>query len=90
MKNELDTKKLLRVFDKIRKHGESKKNEQKGTVHFLEGLTAYTDFDGYTVFIEDATVSLSFGFHNQYHFEYEDSSQLSNFEKKIDNIDERF
>ncbi len=82
MKNDLDTKKLLRVFDKIRQNGES----TDGTYR-LEGVKAYTDFDGYTVFIEDASVKLSFGFHNQYHYDYENKSQRESFDKKIDNID---
>ncbi|MEM0911892.1 MAG: DUF3081 domain-containing protein [Pseudomonadota bacterium] len=82
MKNELDTKKLLRVFDKIRQHGQPR----DGT-YLLDGVKAYTDFDGYTVFIEDASVKLSFGFHNQYHYDYESTSQRESFDKKINSID---
>ncbi len=85
MKNELDAKMLLRVFDKIRRHGEHTSEH-----HALEGVKAYTDFDGYTVFIEDALVKLSFGFHNQYHYNYQDKSQLEAFEKKIAYIDNQY
>ena len=60
MKNELDSKFLLQVFDKIRQHG-SKNDEH----YQLNGITAYTDLDGYTLFVEDANVKLQFGFHNQ-------------------------
>lgn len=86
MKNELDNKKLLRVFDKIRNNGKRHDDE---TYH-LEGLKAFTDFDGYTVFIEDATVKLSFGFHNQYHYEYDNNDQLQAFEKKVDYVDKTY
>ena len=44
MKNELDSKFLLQVFDKIRQHG-SKNDEH----YQLNGITAYTDLDGYTL-----------------------------------------
>ena len=78
MKNELDSKFLLSVFEKVRQNG-----EKDGEVHILEGVKAYTDFDGYTLFIEDALVKLSFGFHNQYHFDYESNSHYEAFEKKL-------
>ena len=85
MKNELDTKKLLRVFDKIRQHGDVKEGQ-----YTLGGVKAYTDFDGYTVFIEDASVKLSFGFHNQYHYDYENTASKASFNKKLDAIDSMY
>jgi hypothetical protein len=78
MKNELDSKFLLSVFEKVRQHGD-KENEQ----YKLDGIVAYTDFDGYTLYIEDALVKLSFGFHNQYRFDYESASHYEAFEKKL-------
>ena len=81
MKNELDSRFILSVFDKIHKHG-----DVKDSVHHLEGVKAYTDHDGYTVFLEDALVQLRFGFHNQYHYEYESSDHLEQFEKKLKHI----
>ncbi|WP_395344634.1 DUF3081 domain-containing protein [Ningiella sp. W23] len=85
MKNELDSKLLLRVYEKVKQHG-----ERKDDAHVLEGIKAYTDFDGYTLYVEDALVKLSFGFHNQYHFDYESSSHLEAFEKKLKYIDSNF
>ncbi|MGQ8364696.1 DUF3081 domain-containing protein [Glaciecola sp. 1036] len=85
MKNELDSKQLLRVFDKVRQHG-----EHDGDTYMLNGVKAYTDFDGYTVFMEDAKVKLSFGFHNQYHFDYEKEEHREDFEKKLKSIDQEF
>ena len=78
MKNELDSKFLLQVFDKIRQHG-SKNDEH----YQLNGITAYTDLDGYTLFVEDANVKLQFGFHNQYHFDYDSKAHFEVFEKRL-------
>ena len=85
MQNELDSKFLLRVFEKIRTKGEQTKDG-----HRLEGVTAFSDFDGYTVFLQDAKVKMSFGFHNTYHFDYESSSDYADFEKKLKYIDSHF
>lgn len=85
MKNELDSKFLLSVFDKVRTHGEQHEQQYR-----LEGVIAYTDFDGYTVYIEDAQVKLSFGFHNQYHYDYESAAHLEAFEKKLEYIGKHY
>ncbi len=85
MKNELDTKYLLQVFDKIRQFG-----EKQGDEYHLKGIKAFTDLDGYTLFIEDAKVKLSFGFHSQYHFDYESRDDYENFEKKLKAIDREY
>jgi len=85
MKNSLDSKLLLQVFEKIRQHGE----QYDGAYH-LNGIKAFTDFDGYTLYIEDALVKLSYGFHNQYHFDYEKQSEFEAFEKKLRSIDKEY
>ncbi|MEW9799687.1 DUF3081 family protein [Alteromonas sp. CYL-A6] len=85
MKNELDNKFLLQVFEKIRQFG-----EHDGDVYRLNGIKAFTDLDGYTLFIEDAKVKLSFGFHNQYHFDYDSRDDFENFEKKLKSIDKEY
>lgn len=85
MKNELDSKLLLRVFEKIRQHGKHENEE-----YFLDGIKAFTDFDGYTLYIEDALVKLTYGFHNQYHFDYDSSSHFEAFEKKLMHIDKTY
>ncbi|APE06593.1 hypothetical protein BM528_13145 [Alteromonas sp. RW2A1] len=85
MKNELDSKFLLQVFDKIRQHGAKEGDEYK-----LMGITAFTDHDGYTLFIEDVNVKLQFGFHNKYHFDYDSSDHYNAFEKKLKEIDKTY
>lgn len=82
MKNDVDTKMLLRVYEKITSLG-VKSNDG----HCFEGVTAFSDFDGYTIFLQDAKVSLSYGFHNTYHFEYSSNSDFTDFLKKLRNID---
>ena len=85
MKNEIDSKLILTVFDKIRQKG-----QQTEEGHLLDGVKASTDFDGYTLYLSDALVSLSFGFHNQYHFEYESQEQFEQFFKKLSNIQQQY
>jgi hypothetical protein len=85
MKNDIDSKFVLSVFDKIMKHA-----EKKGDEYFLMGIKGYTDFDGYTLFMEDAQVKLDYGFHNQYHFNYEKEEHLEKFVKKLKAIDQQY
>lgn len=85
MQNEIDSKFLLRVFGKVTNSGE--KNSEG---YFLEGVTGFSDFDGYTIFLQDAKVKLSFGFHNTYHFDYQSQSDFTAFEKKLKYIDKHY
>ncbi len=86
MKNSLDSKMILRVFEKMRQHGE---HHDDGSYH-LNGIKAFTDFDGYTLYLEDALVKLSYGFHNQYHFDYDSPGNFDTFQKKLENIDKEY
>lgn len=85
MKNEIDIHQILRVFDKIRQHG-----EQGGDGHILQGVSASTDFDGYTIFLSDAQCSLTVYFHNKYNYEYPSDAALEDFNKRIRAIDKQF
>ena len=85
MRNELDNKFVLRVFDKIRQFG-TKDDER----YRLNGITAFTDMDGYTLFVEDPKVKLQYGFHNQYHYDYDSQSDVDSFEKKLKEIDKEY
>ncbi|MEP1445461.1 MAG: DUF3081 domain-containing protein [Paraglaciecola sp.] len=85
MKNDIDSKFVLSVFEKMRQHGEKQQES-----YILGGLKAFTDFDGYTLFIEDALVHLRFGFHNQYDFEYAKEEHFEQFIKKMTTIDQNY
>lgn len=85
MRNEVQSKFVLSVFEKIRQHGTHEDEK-----YFLEGVYASTDFDGYTLYLNDALVNLSFGFHNQYHFDYEQTEHYEQFTKKLEFIEQNY
>ena len=64
MENELDIHQALKVFHKIVKMG-----EKHGDGHTLLGVTALSDFDGYTIILQDNNASLTIYFHNKYQIE---------------------
>jgi hypothetical protein len=85
MKNELDSRLVLRVFDIMRQHGKKLEDQYQ-----LGGLVGSTDIDGYNLYIEDAKVKLHYGFHNQYHFDYSSQNDLDDFIKKLKHIDAEY
>jgi hypothetical protein len=85
MKNEMESRFLLSVYEKVKQNG-----VKQGLGYHLDGITAYTDHDGYTLFIEDALVKLRFGFHNQYTYDYEKAEHKEAFDKKLENINKAY
>lgn len=85
MKNEIDVKFILSVYEKIHEHGEAKDG-----VHELEGVKGFTSHDGYTVFLENHEVKCSTGFHNTYHLDYDSQRAFDNFMKKLKYIDKTY
>lgn len=85
MKNEISTRLILAVFEKVRQHG-----EHHDDVYELDGIQASTDFDGYTVFLEGHRVKLNTGFHNTYHLDYENERDLGEFLKKLKYIETNY
>ena len=51
MKNELDGKLILSVYEKIIQHGE---DHEDGKLY--EGICAFSDIDGYTVYLKGSGV----------------------------------
>ncbi|MBL6734340.1 MAG: DUF3081 family protein [Shewanellaceae bacterium] len=78
MKNELEHTLILKAFDVICRQG---KKQTQG--YELDGITAYTDFDGYTLYFEARGVFMRFGFHNTYHLDYNSDREKKEFLKKI-------
>ncbi|MFV8782398.1 DUF3081 family protein [Microbulbifer sp. SA54] len=70
----IDIKQALRVFDKITQHGEKTENGWQ-----YRGLTASTDFDGYTIFLRSAKVELTIFFHNKFTIDCRSSLDLDEF-----------
>ncbi|MDN3379852.1 MULTISPECIES: DUF3081 domain-containing protein [unclassified Pseudoalteromonas] len=81
MKNEIDGKQILAVYERIIQLG---KNTDDGK-HYM-GLTAFSDIDGYTIYLKGSGVLLRFGFHNTYHLDYEHNKHKDDFLKKLSNI----
>jgi len=84
MKNELNVHQVLKVFQKIIAHG----TERQG-VHHLDGITADSGFDGYTVTLSDQDVTLTLQFHNSYHLSSKNQIAEQAFFEKITQIDRK-
>lgn len=81
MKNDIDGKQVLAVYERIIQRGEITEEGK-----YYMGLTALSDIDGYTVYLKGSGVTLRFGFHNTYHLDYEHDKHKDDFLKKIINI----
>ena len=81
MQNELDSKWILDVYETIQKCGQ---DSEQGKV--LEGVHASTDFDGYTVILQDNQVCLTLGFHQTYKMDYQSDAQKDTFIKRLKHI----
>lgn len=85
MKNELDVRFILNLYEKILDHG-----EQKDIGHCLEGITAFTGHDGYTIYMEGHNTKLQTGFHNTYKLDYSSERDAELFIKKLKHIDREY
>ncbi|MCQ8878431.1 DUF3081 domain-containing protein [Pseudoalteromonas shioyasakiensis] len=81
MKNEIDGKHILSAYERIIQHGE---NTTDGKLY--QGVTAFSDIDGYTIYLKGSGVLLRFGFHNTYHLDYEHDKHKDDFLQKLSNI----
>ncbi|TMO58347.1 DUF3081 family protein [Pseudoalteromonas aurantia] len=81
MKNDINSKTILSVFEFIQKYG-----EQTNDGKHYQGLTAFSDFDGYTVYLTGSGVMMRYGFHNTYHLDYEHDKQKHDFLSKVEQI----
>ena len=82
MEKRFDINQALRVYDKIVSNGVKEQDK-----YLFKGITAYNDFDGYTVQLSDGNVTLSLYFHSKYEFDYKNPKQLDAFIKKLGKID---
>ena len=82
MENELDIHQALKVFHKIVKMG-----EKHGDGHTLLGVTALSDFDGYTIILQDNNASLTIYFHNKYQIESTNKLAEKDFFDKLKKIE---
>ena len=82
MEEHFDINLTLRVYHKVASHG-----EKTGDKYQFQGLTAWSDADGYTVELSDSHVSLSIYFHNKYEFKYDNAKQLETFIRHLELVD---
>ncbi|ASI91301.1 DUF3081 domain-containing protein [Vibrio mediterranei] len=78
MKNELDPGKVLQAYDNIMEHGT---DTEFGKIY--GGVEAFSDYDGYNVYMRGNGVELKVGFHNTYHLEYDQEHLRDSFLKKV-------
>ncbi|GAL35086.1 DUF3081 domain-containing protein [Vibrio maritimus] len=78
MRNELDPNKILRAYDAVMENGT---DTEFGKIY--EGVEAYSDYDGYNVYMRGNGVELKVGFHNTYHLEYDQEHLRDSFLKKV-------
>lgn len=81
MKNSLDINKALLAFDIITHQG-----DKTADGYNLSGLTATSDFDGYTLTIRDALSELTIFFHNKYELEGPDQKARDRLVKNIEHL----
>ena len=82
MDEKINIKKVLRAFSTIITEG-----RQVGSKYHLNGLVAYSDFDGYTITICNDYVKLEVFFHSKFAFNYSNRKEKELFLEKIDALD---
>lgn len=81
MNEKVKVKKALLAFNTIMTKG-----QRNGDEYTLNGLTAYKDFDGYTITIRNDYVRLDIFFHNKISFTYSSSKERTLFLEKIETM----
>lgn len=81
MKNKIDINLALLAFDIVMRSG-----EKTDTGSTFEGVTASSDFDGYTLVLQDKLSSLTIFFHNKYELEGPDNKAMDRLIKNIEHI----
>ncbi|MFY2507623.1 DUF3081 domain-containing protein [Vibrio pectenicida] len=78
MKNELELTKVLHAYETVMSKGTP---TEYGKIY--EGVEAYSDYDGYSVYLRGNDVELKIGFHNTYNLEYDQEHLRDSFLKKV-------
>lgn len=78
MENELDATKILQAYEMVMENGTP---TEFGKMY--QGVEAFSDYDGYNVFMRGNGVELKIGFHNTYHLEYDQEHLRDSFLKKV-------
>jgi len=78
LQNSIDLKTCLRVFNEITSKGTRSE-------HYFEyqGFKAWSDFDGYTCFLQYNQVTMTLMFHGKYEIDSPGKEALAAFEQKL-------
>ena len=85
IESKIDVKKALRVFEKVVSQG-----KRYGDEYQLNGISALSDFDGYTIVLRTASASLTIQFHSKFSFEYSNLREMQLFLEKLESLDRSF
>mgnify|MGYP003626406894 CR=1 FL=1 len=79
--DKINVKTALRAFNRIREEG----RERDGEFH-MQGITAASDYDGYTISLRDDYVTLQIFFHNKFKLDFVNKRHLDAFVERIEKI----
>ncbi len=82
MSEKVDVRQALRVFQFVSDNG-----TQCPGGYRLDGVTARTEQDGYSVALEDGRVCLRVGFHNSHSVDFDTRHDLDEFLAHLDKLD---
>ncbi|WP_448211414.1 DUF3081 family protein [Colwellia sp. MEBiC06753] len=85
MQNQLDAKYCLSIFNKVMSCGESTQRNDSNKVCW-QGLQAWTDFDGYTCYLQFNDVTVTLMFHGKYAVESPNDEAWQAFIKKLQQV----
>jgi hypothetical protein len=85
LQEKVNIKQALRVFDIIRSNGDRTEEGYR-----FRNLTAFTDFDGYTVTIKNDYVRLDIYFHNKMSFTFTNDKERYSFLETIEKLDKLY
>ena len=78
----VDVHQALRVFQKIQELGTRADDNYR-----YKGITATSDYDGYTLILKDDYVTLTILFHSKFKLEYRGTVRLVHFLEQLSDID---
>lgn len=84
MNEKVNVRQALRVFDLITRNG-----KRQGGEYLLNGLSASSGFDGYTVTLRNNYVTLDIFFHNKFSFQFSNKKEKMLFMDKLSAIDSK-
>ncbi|EGU46919.1 hypothetical protein VII00023_17659 [Vibrio ichthyoenteri ATCC 700023] len=74
MKNDLDPNTVLLAYECVMRNGIPTELGRR-----YQGIEAFSDYDGYNVYLKGHGVELSIGFHNTYQLNYEQEHNKAAF-----------